>query len=84
MEVINPTFQIDKVDPYHSNKASHNQKQLRILSERCLDECAAKLNKVLSASSHMTAMLEDTVFHFNLITMLKLQPASEHIHSLHP
>lgn len=50
----------------------------------CLDECAAKLNKVLSASSHMTALLEDTVFHFNLITMLKLQPASEHIHSPAP
>lgn len=27
VEVINPTFQIDKVDPYRSNKASHKQKQ---------------------------------------------------------
>lgn len=36
MEVINPTFQIDKVDPYRSNKASHNQKQLRILRNAVL------------------------------------------------
>lgn len=43
---------------------------------QCLDERAAKLSKVLSASSYMTAVLEDTVFRFNLITMPKLQPAS--------
>lgn len=33
--------------------------------------------KLLVASSHMTA-LEDAAFHRSLITMLKLQPASQH------
>lgn len=90
---LNDKFQIDRVDPsnlpietaHSQNKNNLNCiKQNWFLCTQCPDECAAKQHKALSASSHMTAVLEDTVFHFNLITMLKLQPALEHIHSLRP
>lgn len=89
---MNAKFQIDRVDPSNLPIKRPLAKTKTILtvshntdfSAQCPDERAAKQHKALSASSHMTAVLEDIVFHFNLITMLKLQPASEHIQGLRP
>lgn len=89
---MNTKIEIDRVDPSNPpikwpltktktiQSVSHNNN----FAAQCPNECTAKQHKALSASSHMTAVLQDIVFHFNLITMLKLQPASEHIQGLRP
>lgn len=90
---MNANFQIDRVDPSNLPikqplaktktipSASHNT---AVSAHSVLMSALPNSAELLSASSHMTAVLEDIVFHFNLITMLKLQPASEHIQGSHP